>query len=111
MKLGINDEVVEFDDKEVLLSLTNREAMDIERVCGCTYNEWQELLKRGSAGAVTAFVWVALRRNQPDLRYDAVEFTINLPVDPEAVDEASEPVVPPTGPAEDPSPVVVEDNP
>ena len=42
MKFTVDDAHYDFDEA----SLTNKEVMDIEGRCSCTFGEWSELLKR-----------------------------------------------------------------
>ena len=56
--------------------LTNREGMEVERVTGRSFMEWTADLKAGSMLAYTALVYVLRRRDEPDLRFGDVEFTM-----------------------------------
>lgn len=58
-------------------TITNREAMDLERATGLTFGQWNDALKERSALAMTGMVWLVLRREEPALRFDAVEFTFS----------------------------------
>jgi hypothetical protein len=49
------------------------EAKRIEQVSGLTYYEWGAALRAGSATASQTLVWILMRRDQPDLRFDATE--------------------------------------
>ena len=54
--------------------LTNVEAMAIEKVTGLELGSFHEKLKAGSALAMTAWVWVLAKRQEPTLRFGDVEF-------------------------------------
>lgn len=79
-------------------TLTNDEAMAIEKVTGGTYAQWGQALTNGSALATTAMVWILRRRNEPALRFDDVHFAIEA-METEVVPD------PPTEAADSPSPV------
>lgn len=53
------------------------EVIVIERETGLTYEEWVDQMQRNSATAVRAFLWVMLRREQPQLRIGQVIFTMS----------------------------------
>lgn len=54
--------------------LTNVEAMAIEKVTGLELGEFHAKLQSGSALALTAWVWVMAKRQEPTLRFSEVEF-------------------------------------
>lgn len=72
MKLTVNGESHDFDPA----SITNREAMAIEKVTGMTFGQWSDALKERSVLAMTAMVWVVQRRSQPALRFSDVDFAL-----------------------------------
>lgn len=57
-------------------TFTNKEGMDIERVTDMTFDQWNERLAAGSMLAMTALVWILLKRDEPTLRFSEVEFTL-----------------------------------
>ena len=71
MKLTVKGIEYEFSED----SLTNREAMDIEKVTGGSFGQFTEALKDGSTLALTAMVWTVQKRDNPSLRFGDVEFT------------------------------------
>ena len=58
-------------------SFTNKEGMDIERVCDMTFDQWNTQLAEGSMLAMTALVWVLQKRDNPTLRFSDVTFTVS----------------------------------
>jgi len=57
--------------------LTNTDVMDIERVCDCSFDEYQRLAQAGSMLALTAQVWMARRQSQPNVRFAEVKFALD----------------------------------
>lgn len=53
---------------------TNVEAMALEKVTGLELGEFHAKLQGGSALAMTAWVWVMAKRQEPTLRFAEVEF-------------------------------------
>lgn len=70
MKITVKGEPFDLDAG----SLTNKELMDLERATGMTFGEWQEALGKMSMLAVTGAVWLVLRKSNPKLKFDDVEF-------------------------------------
>lgn len=68
--------------------LLNPEAEAIERVTKMTFAEWADAVLRGSVTALHALLWVMLKRADPTLTYDAVQFML-CEVDLELSDEES----------------------
>ena len=62
----------DFDPSKLL----NVEAEAIERQTGLTYAEWGEAVTKGSMTALHGLLWVLLKRDQPTLKYDAVQFCL-----------------------------------
>lgn len=86
-------------------TLSNREVMDIEARCNCTYGDWVDLLRRNSMLAITALVWIGLRREQPDLKFSDVTFTMGEVFDIAQDDQEETPdAVPPTFETAEPTP-------
>lgn len=54
MNITIAGVKYEFDSEKLMLS----EARSIEKVCGCTFQEWSERLQAGSMEALAALVWI-----------------------------------------------------
>lgn len=52
--------------------LTAGEAEDVEEALGIPFDDWQYNLHRGYAKARRGLLWLMLRREQPDLRFDAL---------------------------------------
>ena len=69
-KVTIAGETFSLDENDI----TNREAMAIESATGVTFGEFGELLKKGSALALTALVWILKRRANPSLKFGDVDF-------------------------------------
>lgn len=78
-------------------SFTNKEGMDVERVCDMTFDQWNIQLAAGSMLAMTALVWILQKRENPNLRFSDVTFTLSefttVGGDDDTVAESSE-VVP-----------------
>lgn len=68
--------------------LMNVESEAIERVTKMTYTEWGHAVERGSVTALHALLWVLMKRSDPTLTYDAVQFSL-AEVDFELSDEES----------------------
>jgi hypothetical protein len=68
--------------------LMNVESEAIERVTKMTYTEWAGAVERGSVTALHALLWVMLKRGEPTLTYEAVQFSLSE-VDFELSDEES----------------------
>lgn len=97
MKIIINDETYDFDPQ----SMTNIEAMALERAVGMTMGEWQKALQDGSTTALTGIVWLAMRRRDPGVKFSDVTFAFGaLRVE----DDEDEAPVDPTDAAEEPTP-------
>jgi hypothetical protein len=55
-------------------SILNTEAIAVQKVTGYGYDEWLGKCDDGDPQAVTAMVWVAMKRQNPELRYSDVSF-------------------------------------
>lgn len=64
---------------------SNKCIMDIEQQLGMPFGKVAELLTQGSMTAITAAVWALLRRDNPDLKFEDVEF------DPTSVRQVEDP--------------------
>ena len=73
MKITIEGHAYDFDTDKLMLS----EARAVEKVCGCTFQEWSEQLQAGSMEALAALVWIVQKRENPDLRFNEVDFAIS----------------------------------
>ena len=90
MNITIAGVKYEFDSEKLMLS----EARSIEKVCGCTFQEWSERLQSGSMEALAALVWIVQKRENPELRFSEVDFPIgSVEIDEDEVDEVN-PTVP-----------------
>lgn len=69
-KLRVGEDVYEYDGG----SFTNKEGMEIERVSGVTFDQWNKSLIDGSARAFTALIYILKRRENPRIRFDDIEF-------------------------------------
>lgn len=87
MKLSVEGCEYDYDPA----SLTNKEAMAIEGALGVTFKQWSEQLTAGSVSALTALVWTVQKRDEPALRFDAVDFAF---AELEIEDEAPDPTPP-----------------
>jgi len=94
MQLQVKVNGVEYEFSEA--TLTNREAMELEKVTGVTFGEFGTLLEKGSAVALTAVVWLLQKRDNPSLKFSEVEFSFDNfeVVDEEAPAEADAPAGP-----------------
>lgn len=72
MKITIDGTVYGVD----ATSVTNREAMTIEDEFGMTFQEFGQLLGRGSMKALTGLAWIIMRRTDSEVAFDAVDFKL-----------------------------------
>lgn len=72
MQLNIGDESYLFDPE----ALRNDEADALERALGYSFTEFGKRLRDGYTSAVTAYVWVMRRREDPKVRMSDVKFTV-----------------------------------
>lgn len=56
--------------------LLNVEAMEIEKRTGMTFVQWGQELGRGSMTALTALLYVLMRRSRPSLKFEEVQFSM-----------------------------------
>lgn len=66
----IDQELFELDTDNLLMS----ECIQIEKVTGQTWQEWQQAVANGSMTALKAGLWIAVRRKQPELRFSEFDF-------------------------------------
>lgn len=71
--MKIAAEGIEYDFPE---DPTNKDIIELERATKLTYEEWQAAIATGSMLATTGLVYMARRVNEPDLRFDEVEFKV-----------------------------------
>lgn len=57
--------------------MLNAECMEIEKRTGWDFVDWLARFKRGNMTALTAFLYVMLRRQHHGLRWEDVRFTID----------------------------------
>ncbi len=72
MKLTIDGQSFEADPND----LTNREAILIKKETGLGARDLMRGLDELDMLSWTAFVWVLLKRTEPELKFDDVEFTV-----------------------------------
>ena len=72
MQLNIGEESYPFDPEQ----LRNDEADALERTLGYSFTEFGKRLRGGYTSAVTAYVWVMRRREDPKVRMSDVRFTV-----------------------------------
>lgn len=72
MKVILGEQTWELDPDTLL----NTEAILIERQTGWNLFEWQVALSRRSMIAITCVVWLARRRQDPNLEFDDIEFDL-----------------------------------
>ena len=73
MQLNIGEESYPFDPD----SLRNDEADALERALGYSFTEFGKKLRGGYTSAVTAYVWIMRRREDPKVRMSDVQFTLS----------------------------------
>jgi hypothetical protein len=74
LHITVDGTTYDYDDDKLL----NTEAIAIQKVTGKPAAEWGKALGAGDVEAVTALVWLVLRRNgQADLKFSEVEFDLN----------------------------------
>lgn len=72
IKFDVNGEPYEINTSTIL----NTEAIAAQKVTGMAYDDWLGAIDSGDVLAVSAFVWIAMKRRQPDLRFSDVEFPV-----------------------------------
>ena len=82
MELKIGDETYPLNTN----ALRNDEADAVERALGYSIAEFEQRLKAGWSSALTAYIWIMRRRNDPKLRLSDVKFTLS-DVDTEFTDD------------------------
>lgn len=103
MILHAGDEKFEISPQDVL----NVEAIAVKKKTGLDFQPWMEALAQFNAEALTAFVWIAKKRQEPTLRFEDVSFamgSIDFEMTDEEKAEAEQQGVPK---AEAPEPVTV----
>ena len=72
MILHAGDEKFEISPKDIL----NIEAIAVKKKTGLDFQPWMEALSEFQAEAVTAFVWIAKKRQDPTLKFEDVNFPL-----------------------------------
>ena len=81
---GADPKKWDFDSSKLM----NVESEAIERVSKMTFGEWSVAVTKGSVTALHALLWVMLKREQPTLTYESVQFSLSE-LDFELSDEES----------------------
>jgi len=68
LKVTVKGEVFSFDNERYPLS----EAIELESKLGMPFHAWKTALASGSAKALAGFVWLVLRRNGRDVRWEDI---------------------------------------
>ena len=99
LKVTVGGAPIEMDIQGIL----NVEAIEVQKVTGYGYREFLGKIDEGDIAAITALVYIARKRHEPELKFRDVEFPISdwntrewVGADDEAADDA------------DPTPPVVE---
>jgi hypothetical protein len=69
-KIAVGEVEYDFDPADV----TNDEGIAVEKIMGCTFDQWNTSLAEGSMQAMTALVWLLQHRENPALRIADVHF-------------------------------------
>ena len=94
MRFVIDGEKYEFDMSTLMRSEVNA----VKKVTGYTgLAEWAEELQAGDDDARDAMIWVAVRREHPDLKFSELDFNITAFADSLEVDEEPDGEADPTG--------------
>ena len=70
---GVDPMSWEFDPNKMI----NAECIEIERRTGWDFAEWLERFKRANMAAVTAYLYVMLKRETPGIKYESIQFTMS----------------------------------
>jgi hypothetical protein len=97
MRIRINDEWYDLDQRKLL----NTEAIALQKITGKTFMQVAEAMRDGDIEALSAMVWLAMRRAGSDIRYSDLEFNLaDVDVeDDEEPDSTEEEEADPTGAA------------
>jgi hypothetical protein len=69
---GVEPKSWEFKPERML----SAECIEIEKRTGWDYSDWLERFKRANMGAIQAYLYVMLRREEHGLKYDDVSFCL-----------------------------------
>jgi hypothetical protein len=72
MRIRINDKWYELDQRKLL----NTEAIALQKITGKTFMQVAEAMKDGDIEALSALVWLAMKRGGSDIRYSDLEFNL-----------------------------------
>lgn len=93
MRFSVDGTKYEFDEDR----LTFGEARAIEKVTGMLFREASEALSRGDVTTLQAYIWVAMKRQEPTLTFSGID---DLAIGAIEFHEEDEPVTdPPVGDA------------
>lgn len=70
LRFVVDEQQYEIDVTRIL----NTEAIAVQKVTGYGYDDWLSKCDDGDPMAVTAMVWIAMKRANPELRYSDVSF-------------------------------------
>lgn len=73
LQLTVDSELLTIDFGRIM----NTEAIAAQKVTGLPYQEWLAAIDDGDMTAITALVWIAKKRTNPELRFSDVEFAIS----------------------------------
>lgn len=59
-----------------IAGILNVEAIDVQKVTGYAYREFLQKIDEGDITAITALVYIARKRHEPELKFRDVEFPI-----------------------------------
>jgi hypothetical protein len=99
MRIRINDTWYDLDQRKLL----NTEAIALQKITGKTFMQVAEAMKDGDIEALSALVWLAMKRAGSDIRYSDLEFNLaDVEIDEEGdePDDSGEQAADPTGAAD-----------
>jgi hypothetical protein len=87
MRIRINDTWYDLDQRKLL----NTEAIALQKITGKTFMQVAEAMKDGDIEALSALVWLAMKRAGSDIRYSDLEFNLaDVEIDEDDKDIAEE---------------------
>ena len=72
VKFEVDGQTYEIDTSRIM----NTEAIAAQKVTGKNYNDWLGACDDGDIESITALVWIAMKRGNPELRFKDVEFPV-----------------------------------
>ena len=72
LRLTVDGEIHDLDMTRIL----NTEAIAAQKVTGLTWDQMLTKCDDGDAEAISALVWIAVKRTQPDLRFKDLSFPL-----------------------------------